>query len=124
MNNLKIFSKHSKNILVNNKTLMITDFGLSKNLAEQASYSEIRGIYGYIEPQCYKNPRYKRNKKSDIYSLGVLFWEISSGRVPFSDDDQISIAIHIRDGLRETPVENTPLAYRQLYQKCWNGDQI
>jgi len=101
---------------------MITDFGLSKNLAEQAPYSEIRGIHGYIEPQCYKNRRYKRNKKSDIYSLGVLIWEISSGRVPFSDDDQISIAIHIRDGLRETPVENTPLVYQQLYQECWSEE--
>ena len=50
-----------------------------------------------------------------------MFWEISSGRVPFSDAYQFSIGTHIRDGLRKTPAENTPLAYQQLYQECWDG---
>src|ERR1051325_12224737 len=99
---------------------MIADFGICKNLEEQTSNSSVRGIHAYIEPQC-KDPSYKRNKKSDIYSLGVLFWEISSGRVPFSDA-QILIAINIVNGLRETPVENTPFEYQQLYQKCWDDE--
>src|SRR5437763_1158575 len=78
------------------------------------------GMHGYIEPQCFKNPRYKRDKTSDIYSLGVLLWEISSGRPPFYDIESFLIALQIRDGKRETPVENTPLEYQLLYQKCWD----
>src|SRR5205814_1630349 len=78
-------------------------------------------IYGYIEPQCFKNPSYKRDKKSDIYSLGVLFWEISSGRPPFFDINPASFIIFkIINGYRESPVDNTPLEYQQLYQKCWD----
>src|SRR4051794_25921524 len=78
------------------------------------------GIHGYMEPQCFKNVSYKKDKKSDIYGLGVLLWEISSGRPPFLDIDSFLIALHIRDGRRETPVENTPLEYQRLYQKCWD----
>ncbi|PKY55929.1 hypothetical protein RhiirA4_475788 [Rhizophagus irregularis] len=58
----------------------------------------------YIEPQ----RNYKRDKKSDIYSLGVLFWEITSGRPPFFK--------------KEEPIEGTLLEYSQLYQKCWDRD--
>lgn len=36
------------------------------------------GMIGYIDPQILKNANYKRNTKSDIYSVGVLLWEISS----------------------------------------------
>ena len=101
---------------------MIADCGLSKSLINQTSGSVIREIHGYIEPQCYKNPGYKRNKKSDIYSLGVLFWEISSGRIPFLNNEPHNIWFKICNGLRETPADDTPSKYQQLYQKCWDTD--
>jgi serine/threonine protein kinase len=78
------------------------------------------GKYGYVEPQCFKNPGYKRDKQSDVYSLGVLLWEISSGRPPFYDTEKMVIALQVRDGKREPPVEKTPLEYQRLYQKCWD----
>ena len=57
---------------------MIADFGLSKQLTvEVTSNSKVYGMPAYIEPQCYRNEKYVRDKKSDIYSLSVLFWEIT-----------------------------------------------
>jgi len=118
---------HSKNILVNKGRLLIADFGLSKQLVDVTSNSMANrtGIIEYIDPQCFKNIKYVRGKEADIYSLGILFWEITSGRPPFCDDtvDRIALEFHIRNGLREEPIEDTPLEYRQLYQKCWDDDQ-
>ncbi|EXX71596.1 Rad53p [Rhizophagus irregularis DAOM 197198w] len=118
---------HPKNILVNNGKLLIADFGLSKKLEEVMtnSIANRMGMIEYIEPQCFKNIDigYKKDKKSDIYSLGVLLWEISSGRPPFSNcsqDVRKIIDRYIRDGHREKPIEGTLPTYQQLYQKCWD----
>ncbi|PKK74451.1 kinase-like protein [Rhizophagus irregularis] len=116
---------HSKNILVNNGKLSIADLGLSKKLAEAAtnSIANKMGIIEYIEPQCIKSDKYKKNKKSDIYSLGVLLWEISSGKCPFSDRSRDVLAYHISyNNLREKPIGGTPQKYQQLYQECWDSE--
>src|SRR5438270_9812472 len=106
------------NILVNNGILMIADLGLSKQLGEINSNSNLFGMPAYIEPQCYIKNNYKRDEKSDIYSLGVLFWEISSGKPPFSEISPYIISITIANGIRETPIKNTPVEYQQLYENC------
>ncbi|CAB4381731.1 unnamed protein product [Rhizophagus irregularis] len=115
---------HSKNILVNNGKLLIADFGLSKKLAEITTNSvgNRQGMIEYIEPQCFKNKKYKKDKKSDIYSLGVLLWEISSGRIPFSDCSRDLLDYYIKNGDREDPIDGTPPKYQKLYQECWNDE--
>ena len=70
---------------------MIADFGLSKPWADIGSNSAVLGMVAYIEPQCFIIDNYKRNEKSDIYSLGVLIWEISSGKPPFSEIPSFNI---------------------------------
>ncbi|PKY48217.1 kinase-like protein [Rhizophagus irregularis] len=119
---------HAKNILVNNNRLMITDFGTSKQLLEHTSNSthstaDGLGMAEYNEPQLFKIINYKKDKKSDIYSLGVLLWEISSGRLPFPDYPRNVLGSHISHlNLRENPIEGTPLKYQQLYQECWDNE--
>jgi hypothetical protein len=90
--------------------------------AKTNSMANEKGVIVYTDPQCFKNIKYKKNKESDIYSLGVLFWEISSGRFPFSDCLRCLLKDHIKDGNREEPIEGTPPEYQKLYQKCWDGE--
>ncbi|EXX55730.1 uncharacterized protein OCT59_000754 [Rhizophagus irregularis] len=116
---------HSKNILVNDGKLLIADFGLSKQLTEVTSNSTSNrmGIIEYVEPQCIKCVNYVKDKRSDVYSLGVLLWEITSDRPPFCTVERDMLGYHIsHENLREEPIESTPLEYQQLYQKCWDGD--
>src|ERR1043166_9697464 len=82
-------------------------------------------VVEYTDPKYLLDPlNYKLNIKSDIYSLSILLWELSSGYPPYSkfqQSDQLKYDIIIK-GLREESVRNTPTKYQQLYQKCWRQD--
>ena len=83
----------------------------------------------YVDPQLFNRKRdnnnqiqiYLLNKKSDIYSIGVLFWEISSSRPPFCNEPyDASLAIKILQGFREKPIPNTPKDYEKIYTGKYN----
>jgi hypothetical protein len=60
---------------------------------------------------------YSLNEKSDVYSVGVLLWEISSDKPPFNAKDKQydSLILEISQGLRETVVPDTPDEYVKIY---------
>ncbi|UZO15572.1 uncharacterized protein OCT59_006990 [Rhizophagus irregularis] len=126
---------HSNNILIHQNSIKLADFSLSKRIkdAGQISFETVP----YLDPEVFgiigENSRYlnsseenkqiKKQKKSDIYSIGVLFWELSSGKKPFADIKyDLSLAERIAKGLREKIVEGTPEGYSVLYSKCWDHD--
>ena len=51
-------------------------------LKQTVSTSRGEGSTAYIDPVTFENESYKRGIKSDIFSLGVILWEISSGKSP------------------------------------------
>ncbi|CAB4472956.1 unnamed protein product [Rhizophagus irregularis] len=116
---------HSKNIVIHESNAKITDFGISKNQNNQTSaYIGNFGVIAYMGPERLKNPESPYTNSSDIYSFGVLMWEISSGRPPFEDiDDKMALftSIVYKEN-REKPVPNTPEKYEELYKKCWSQE--
>ncbi|CAG8744862.1 7385_t:CDS:1, partial [Ambispora leptoticha] len=116
---------HSKNVLIHQNQPKIADFGLSKQINERSrtSSTSLHGMPQYIEPNCFRDPNYKRNMKSDVYSFGIILCEISSGRHPFQTaESTMAICFHIYQGNREEPVEGTPPQYIELYKRCWDND--
>ncbi|KAF0562321.1 kinase-like protein [Gigaspora margarita] len=116
---------HTKNILVDDRgTMLISDFGHSIHVDDSNSIEEIYAMPPFTDPQCLMGLKNKLTKKSDIYSLGVIFWEISSGKVPFENKTIHEIIPLICQGKREAPIENTPIDYIELYERCWDQDPI
>ncbi|CAG8669030.1 4162_t:CDS:2, partial [Ambispora leptoticha] len=111
---------HSKNILLHDNRIKISDFGCSKDInSKSSSIPTIQGAIPYIEPKMFIELEYRKDKRSDIYSLGVLLWEISSCCIPFRDLNWLALFNEIINGLREEPIDNTPLEYVELYKDCW-----
>ncbi|RIB24276.1 kinase-like domain-containing protein [Gigaspora rosea] len=115
---------HSKNILICEGRTLIAGLGISELMNDTSlSTSVTRGMPEYIDPQCFRNNSYPRDMKSDIYSFGVILWEISSGHPPFKFfENGYAIAIHVFNGGREVSVEGTPIKYENLYKQCWDND--
>ena len=86
-----------------------------------SNISRIFGVLPYIDPKGLRNQNknYKLNKKSDVYSIGVLMWQISSGYRPFyaeNADYDIALTLDIIDGKREEIINGTPTKYSNLYR--------
>ncbi|KAF0556958.1 serine/threonine protein kinase [Gigaspora margarita] len=114
---------HAGNILIHEGHAKITDFGISRQINTDTTIHH--GIFGripYMEPRLLRQLDYPHDKRSDIYSFGVLMWEISSGQCPFNGLDEQTTRLNIIDGNRETPVPGTPDIYRELYVECWDDD--
>ena len=95
--------------------IKLADFGLSRRLNEISnSNKNIYGMVPYIDPQHFKNQR--ASKKSDVYSVGVLLWEISSGRLPFANVKPAILMKEISCGMREIPIFDTPSDYIKIYK--------
>ncbi|KAF0494223.1 kinase-like protein [Gigaspora margarita] len=113
---------HSNNILINDGKALISDFGIPKYLNDTSNPGAATMI-AYTDPQYIIEKKSERDQKSDIYSLGVLFWELTSGVPPFQNYTVMAIyqEIIVRNN-RERIIEGTPPAYVDLYVRCWSFD--
>lgn len=115
---------HSRNVLIDmSGRALITDFGLSRYVNNANSNNGVRGVVPYISPERLKNSPFDHS--SDVYSLGVIMWELTSGHPPFNrDGDNFLLPFEIMRGRREEIVPGTPVEYSDLYQKCWDGEPV
>ncbi|RIB17640.1 kinase-like domain-containing protein [Gigaspora rosea] len=115
---------HSGNILLNSpKSAYIAYLGLSitANIASKSNSDGIYGILPYIAPEVLNKRPY--TKESDIYSFGIIMWEILYGKpVPFDQKLELEFQLQVCNGLRPPIYENTAICYADLMKKCWNMD--
>jgi serine/threonine protein kinase len=112
---------HSGNILYLQffDSWCIGDFGFC-GLVDKPS-TTIYGNLPYIAPEVINGKEY--TFKSDIYSIGMLMWEIASGQPPFINyNDDYYIAKNIVNGIRPKIVPGIPFKYKNLMERCWNAD--
>ncbi|POG74079.1 kinase-like domain-containing protein [Rhizophagus irregularis DAOM 181602=DAOM 197198] len=112
---------HSGNILYSqiNSGCYISDLGFC-GPADKSS----KCIYGnlpYIAPEVINGKEY--TFKSDIYSIAILMWEISSGQPPFiNHEHDYDLVMNIINGIRPKIVLGTPTEYKNFMEQCWDAD--
>ncbi|GES81838.1 kinase-like domain-containing protein [Rhizophagus clarus] len=120
---------HSGNILYDphnnsynkNYQWKIGDLGLSQAVNDKSSNNEIYGVIPYIAPEVFKGSKF--TKESDIYSLGMIMWELTTGCKPFANvKHDIHLIYKILDGERPKITEDTPECYANLMKRCWDAD--
>ncbi|RHZ79129.1 hypothetical protein Glove_151g89 [Diversispora epigaea] len=114
---------HSGNILYNASNLRwyISDLGLSGPVNKPSN--SIYGNLPFVAPEVYCGQSY--TEKSDIYSIGILMWEVITGKIPHGDHDYENnshLALAIASGYRPKIYKYIPLEYANLMKQCWDAD--
>lgn len=97
----------------------------------QTTLDRICGTFAYLAPERYKGQKF--TEKSDIYALGIVFWElaarVASGTYqrPYSEYAYLKvdfkIALHAAEkNLRPSIPSETPSNFKQVIQLCWDAD--
>lgn len=110
------------NILISNegRQVKVADFGIAKAVSNSTitNIGSIIGSVHYFSPEQAKGQPVAKN--ADLYSLGIVLYEMIIGRVPFRGDSPISIALqHINEDIEFTQEEKTriPHSVRTLISK-------
>lgn len=110
------------NILISKdgRQVKVADFGIAKAVSSSTmtNMGSVIGSVHYISPEQAKGKHLTSN--ADLYSLGIVLYEMIIGRVPFSGDSPISIALkHINEDIAFTDQDkiNVPNSVRTIISK-------
>jgi len=127
----------SLNLLVNEGwDCKVSDFGLSRfNTADNLeTLSKIRGTFAYCAPEVASGSGVPYSTKSDVYSIGIVFWELLMRVItgeyhrPFSEFPHIKmdfqIMLNSKEGLRPTLPTTVPKSLQELYLACVDQEPV
>ena len=108
--------------------LRITDFGLAKNYQQTDSLETVEGAI--VGTPAYMSPeqalgKAEVSKKSDIYSLGVIFYELLTGKLPFEKGNRIQTLHAVANDIPMSPSrtrKNVPADLEAVCLKCIEKD--
>ncbi|XP_058809032.1 mitogen-activated protein kinase kinase kinase 10 isoform X2 [Phymastichus coffea] len=102
------------------KTLKITDFGLAREVYKTTRMSAA-GTYAWMAPEVIKKSTF--SKASDVWSYGVLLWELLTGETPYKGIDALAVAYGVAVNKLTLPIPTTcPQPWRYLMEACWASD--
>jgi len=117
-----------QNILINEEGVVkITDFGIAIALSE-TSITQTNSMLGSVH---YLSPEQARGSmatnQSDIYAMGIILYEMITGRVPFDGESAVTIALkHFQDELPDIHIysQQVPQALENVVLKATAKDSI
>ncbi|KAJ7946989.1 Protein kinase [Quillaja saponaria] len=109
-----------ENILIDQDFhLKIADFGIACEEAYCDLLADDPGTYRWMAPEMIKRKTYGR--KVDVYSFGLILWEMVAGTIPYEDMNPIQAAFAVvHKNLRPVIPSDCPPAMRALIEQCWS----
>jgi serine/threonine-protein kinase len=95
-----------QNVLIDTEgSAKVTDFGIARTMEEEGLTADGRvlGTTDYVSPE--QALGHDVSGPSDLYSLGIVLWEMLTGKVPFRGENQVAVAMkHVREDVPDVQV--------------------
>jgi len=108
-----------QNIMINHLgNIKVMDFGIARATTSETLQvsKKVLGSVAYLSPEQAKGTY--SDERSDLYSLGIVFYEMVTGRTPFQGETPISIVMkHLEEDIRFTDQDQIPVGYRNVILK-------
>lgn len=109
-----------QNIMISSEgKVKVTDFGIAKATSSNTISSDVMGSVHYASPEQARNGFV--DGRSDIYSLGIVMFEMVTGRVPFDGDTTVAVALqHLQEDIAKpsTYAPDLPISFEKIILKC------
>lgn len=109
-----------QNILISTEgKAKVTDFGIARAVSNNTISADVMGSVHYSSPEQARNGFV--DGKSDIYSLGIVMYEMVTGRVPFDGETTVAVAIqHLQEEMvaPSAYAPNLPVSLEKVILKC------
>ncbi|XP_050604813.1 mitogen-activated protein kinase kinase kinase 12 isoform X2 [Macaca nemestrina] len=111
----------SPNMLITyDDVVKISDFGTSKELSDKSTKMSFAGTVAWMAPEVIRNEPV--SEKVDIWSFGVVLWELLTGEIPYKDVDSSAIIWGVGSNSLHLPVPSScPDGFKILLRQCWNS---
>ena len=113
-----------QNILITDDSkVKVADFGIARAVSEQTVNANAIGSVHYISPEQARGGRC--DARSDIYSLGITMYEMFTGRVPFTGESTVAVALaHLEQAMTPPGVYNNKISpnLERIILKCTKKD--
>ena len=109
-----------QNIMISTEgKVKVMDFGIARASSSHTISSEVMGSVHYVSPEQARNGFI--DGRSDIYSLGIVMYEMVTGRVPFDGETTVAVALqHLQEEMKvpSAYAPELPISYEQIVLKC------
>lgn len=109
-----------QNIIISTEgKVKVTDFGIARATTSNTIHADVMGSVHYASPEQARNGYV--DGKSDIYSLGIVMYEMVTGRVPFDGDTTVAVALqHLQEEMvaPSAYAPELPISLEKIILKC------
>ncbi|KAI8470540.1 MAG: kinase-like domain-containing protein [Monoraphidium minutum] len=107
-------------LLDDNGTVKIADFGVARMIESNGHMTAETGTYRWMAPEVIEHKPY--DEKADVFSFGVVLWELLTCKIPYSDMTPLQAAVGVvQKGLRPALPQNCPQAVADTMLACWDA---
>ncbi|KAK4756155.1 hypothetical protein SAY87_006282 [Trapa incisa] len=109
-----------ENVIIDeNFHLKIADFGIACDVTHCDTLADDPGTFRWMAPEMMKRKPYGR--KVDVYSFGLILWEMMAGTIPFEELNPVQVAYAVLNkGLRPEIPKDCPPSLQALIEQCWS----